>query len=170
MATISFNGTISSDTQGKYSEVKDYNNRKTLKMNFDTNSFKELSKNIIINSAILTVTCSKSGGEWNKLFSFGTTSGSGLSGSYFTDSPAYNRTCNLDITNDSKLLTYLQNGGGLIASTDTSTNQQAGGRKYTYYYLKITTAKLTINYDIANILLCFFRSCVLFVDFLSSCS
>lgn len=150
MATISFNGTISSDTQGKYSDVKDYSNRKTLKMNFDTNSFKELSKNIIINSAILTVTCSKSGGEWNKLFSFGTTSGSGLSGSYFTDSPAYNRTCNLDITNDSKLLTYLQNGGGLIASTDTSTNQQAGGRKYTYYYLRITTAKLTINYTIKN--------------------
>lgn len=150
MATISFNGNIINDTQGKYSTSKDYSGRQTLRMSFDTSSFKEIAKNIIINSAIITVVCSGSGGEWKKQFAFGTTSGSGLAGSYFTDNRAFNQTCNLNITNDTKLLSYLQNGGGLIASTDTSTTAQAGGRNYTYYYLKITSAKLTIDYTIKN--------------------
>lgn len=150
MATISFNGNIINDTQGKYSTSKDYSGRQTLRMSFDTSSFKEIAKNIIINSAIITVVCSGSGGEWKKQFAFGTTSGSGLAGSYFTDNRAFNQTCNLNITNDTKLLSYLQNGGGLIASTDTSTTAQAGGRNYTYYYLRITSAKLTIDYTIKN--------------------
>lgn len=143
MSTISFNGIIGSSYpyQGDYNSNGSFS-RKKLQMSFDTSSFKEKAKNIRINSAILTVTCSQSGGEWKKTFTFK----SGLTGSFTTNKNAFGQACDLDITNGSNILAYLQNGGGQITSADESSSS-LNRPKYTYYYVRLTAAKLTIDYS-----------------------
>ena len=103
--------------------------------------------NITINSAVLKFNCSASGNSDRKYFKLSTELGS--LGTFRSSDVSYNAwtTIPLDEAACSSLKTWIVNDKNYLYSTDPNP-KQLGDTNYSYNYVKVTAATLTINYTV----------------------
>ena len=103
--------------------------------------------NITINSAVLKFNCRASGDSGRKYFKLSTELGS--LGTFRSSDVSYNAwtTIPLDAAACSSLKTWIENDKNYLYSTDPNP-KQLGDTNYSYNYVKVTAATLTINYTV----------------------
>ena len=103
--------------------------------------------NITINSAVLKFNCRASGDSGKKYFKLSTELGS--LGTFRSSDVSYNAwtTIPLDAAACSSLKTWIENDKNYLYSTDPNP-KQLGDTNYSYNYVKVTAATLTINYTV----------------------
>lgn len=103
--------------------------------------------NITINSAVLKFNCTASGNSDRKYFKLSTELGS--LGTFRSSDVSYNAwtTIPLDAAACSSLKTWIENDKNYLYSTDPNP-KQLGDTNYSYNYVKVTAATLTINYTV----------------------
>lgn len=103
--------------------------------------------NITINSAVLKFNCTASGDSGKKYFKLSTELGS--LGTFRSSNVSYNAwtTILLDAVACSSLKTWIENDKNYLYSTDPNP-KKLGDTNYSYNYVKVTAATLTINYTV----------------------